>query len=311
MYWLGGFTGGNNVWGVSDGSTSSNWTTDAAGTQATSLVPGPTTTVNFSPNGAANQGATVLGTSMSVLGLAFSDTAAVSLQSDGNSLTIGGSGIAVGSGAGMVTLAAPITLGAAQQWTNNASNPLWIAGPVANSGKLLTVGGSGNTVVNAAISGAGGLTKTDAGTLVLGSNHTYAGATNINGGTLKAGIVLNGFGSGGAGWTGNGAPAFASDGSSLTLTFNTGGEGRSAFYNTPVPTGAFTASFIYQATGTPGQNWADGSAFVLQNSTAGAVRSAAPGASLDTRAFNPVRPSNSMFTPAAARSSAPITRRTG
>ena len=64
LYWQAPFSGGNNVWAVSNGLTvggASNWTTDAAGTAATSRVPGPTTTVNFSAARAANQARMVLG----------------------------------------------------------------------------------------------------------------------------------------------------------------------------------------------------------------------------------------------------------
>jgi len=49
---------------------------------------------------------------------------------------------------------------------------------------------SGNTItVNAAISGSGGLTQFDSGTLVLTGNNAYGGPTMIDGGTLMAGAV--------------------------------------------------------------------------------------------------------------------------
>jgi hypothetical protein len=48
----------------------------------------------------------------------------------------------------------------------------------------------------------------------------------------------------------------------LTVTTNNNGEANSAFYAVKMPTNAFTASFVYQATG---NNMADGSTFCLQN----------------------------------------------
>jgi fibronectin-binding autotransporter adhesin len=59
---------------------------------------------------------------------------------------------------------------------------------VTGSG-LFTVGGAGNTTINANLTHTGGLTKADAGTLTItGTGNTYAGATNVNAGTL----VVNG-----------------------------------------------------------------------------------------------------------------------
>jgi hypothetical protein len=55
----------------------------------------------------------------------------------------------------------------------------------------------------------------------------------------------------------------------IKLTNGAAGESRSIFYNTPQGVAAFTASFTYQAVGTPtGHQF--GATFVLQNSSAGA-----------------------------------------
>ena len=62
-----------------------------------------------------------------------------------------------------------------------AGNGLVIAG--ANS--MIRVDPGMQATINAAISGAGGLDKTDAGTLVLGGSNTYTGGTFVHGGVLS------------------------------------------------------------------------------------------------------------------------------
>ena len=60
----GAVSGHVNVWSISNGSSTSNWTTNAAGTTATGLIPGAGTTVYFSATGAGSQGSMVLGDPM-------------------------------------------------------------------------------------------------------------------------------------------------------------------------------------------------------------------------------------------------------
>jgi T5SS/PEP-CTERM-associated repeat protein len=71
---------------------------------------------------------------------------------------------------------------------------------------------------------------------------------------------INGFGTNGTGWTLNGGPTIVSD--VLTLTDDGGAEASSAWFSIPQTNNSFTASFIYQASGSL---QADGVTFVLQN----------------------------------------------
>jgi autotransporter-associated beta strand protein len=69
--------------------------------------------------------------------------------------------------------------------TNNSSNTQTINfAAITNNIDNTIDAASNNIVINAAIVGTGGITKAGAGTLILGTNNSYSGATTINGGTL-------------------------------------------------------------------------------------------------------------------------------
>lgn len=170
VFWKGGFAGGANVWAVSNGSTLSNWATDAGGAD-TGLVPGAAAAVTISATTATNQSSMILGADMTIDTLTISDTAAVSLNADGHTLTIansaGNGGITVDAAAGAAAINADLVLGGASPTiTHNGANDLAIGG---------------------VIGGSGGLIKDGTGTLILTANNTYTGDTNINAGILQVG----------------------------------------------------------------------------------------------------------------------------
>lgn len=111
-------------------------------------------------------------------------TGTYTLGTAGQTITLNG-GIKMNLGAGAATISSPVTLGAAQSWTNHSSGLLTIGtGAIANGGYLLTIGGTGNTTISGAIGGTGGLTKSGIGTLILSGVNDYSGTTTVAGGTL-------------------------------------------------------------------------------------------------------------------------------
>ncbi len=91
------------------------------------------------------------------------------------------------SGAAAFTIAGnSFALGAAGI-TNNSTSLQTINDDftIAATSTFATTTGGGNLALGGAISGAGGLTKTGAGTLTLTNSSTFTGATNVNGGTLE------------------------------------------------------------------------------------------------------------------------------
>ena len=186
--------------------------------------------------------------------------------------------------------------GGTLQLGDGATDPNMATSGIVNNSALVYNVASAQTAAYP-ISGSGSVTVTGStGTLLVTGSSTYTGPTFINGSTVKVQpggtFSVTGFGGTGAGWTLNGTgPGGPATVTSNTLLLGDGSpnEARSAFYNTQLPVGAFTASFIYQDVGAKA-NWDDGATFCIQSQSPTAVGGEAPG--WDTAAFRPAWPSS-------------------
>ncbi|HEX8912941.1 MAG TPA: autotransporter-associated beta strand repeat-containing protein, partial [Humisphaera sp.] len=199
------------TWNAFDASPTpnSNWTTDAAGAANANQIPGTTTDVHlYASNATAANLSTTLGQNFTVKSLTVdggSLNQPVSVASGGagaNTLTLapaaGGVGLLVAAGAGATTVTAPVALGSAQTWTNNSSATLTVSGPsLAIGTNNLALGGTGNTVIAAPITGGGTITKTQGGgtsttggtVTISGNNAAFTGNVTVASGPL---VITNG-----------------------------------------------------------------------------------------------------------------------
>ncbi len=149
---------------------------------ATTVSQGVLNIRNDSALGSASAGTTVA----SGATLQIQDSITVS----GEALTISGSGVsdtgALRNMLGNNTWTGNLALGAAATIASD-SGTLNLNGTVNNAGHLLTVAGDGNTTINGALTGAGGLAKTGDGTLTLAGANSFTGNITISGGTLLLG----------------------------------------------------------------------------------------------------------------------------
>ena len=132
------------------------------------------------PSVAVVAGASSLGNAASAVSLGNAFGKGV-LSYTGNSATFT-RGFTVAAGGGQIDTATP------GQTLVLATGNITATGP-------LTIGGDGNTQLNSVVSGAGSLTKTGAGRLIINASQTFTGVVAIGQGTLKM--------SGGATFTAN------------------------------------------------------------------------------------------------------------
>jgi autotransporter-associated beta strand protein len=218
-----------------DGSTSGSWSNS---TNWNTLLTGAGTDVSVGTGndlvfttsaGALNFSQTIdTGAALAVNSLLFnaSATSAITIAEGtaGSSLLLGGGGITLDAGTGAHVISAPLALSAAQTWANNSASVFTVSGPVSADVNLLTAGGTGNITIGGVVSGSGGLTKNDAGTLRLDGVNTFTGVTTLNAGTLMATTSAQALGTGAASLMLNGgtlhlaADASTSFGRNTTIT---------------------------------------------------------------------------------------------
>ncbi len=124
----------------------------------------------------------------SVLDLLFQNTGyAVSIGAGTpttSTLAPGTSGITMDNGAGANTISSDVMLNGPQTWTNNSSSLLTIGGGVTTGGNLLTIVGSGSTIMSRTIGRNGKPTAGGTGTLSLSGANNCCGGTTVSGGAL-------------------------------------------------------------------------------------------------------------------------------
>lgn len=190
------------------------------------------TVVNLSYFGAANGTLAVSGGTANLAGVNYNASASSSgaiTLSGGGRLNIGAGGFTdTGSGTHTTTLGAG-TIGAFGNWTNAFNISLTDASTGTTFNTLDSVDGvTARTVtLSGALSGAGALKKSGAGTLVLAGTNNYAAATVVSNGTLLVNGSIGGTGVTVAGGTlgGNGtvaAPVTVGTGGTLAAGANIG-----------------------------------------------------------------------------------------
>jgi len=196
-YWKGGFAGANSIWAASNGSTASNWVTNADGTGDTGLVPGATTDVTFSATGATLPASTTLGADMTFNSLTILTTASLTLQADGHTLSLLGAGpLVVGAAAGAVVLNTDLVLDASTPILNiDNANGVTLGGSLLAANAVeITKMGDGTLFLTGPASQHNAQTSILGGAIAISSESALGAnpaslATDhlfLNGGTLRA-----------------------------------------------------------------------------------------------------------------------------
>lgn len=208
---------GNTVWGGTAGVLVLNGTNNYTG--GTSLAAG---TLRLGSKDALGTGLlTVTGASTLQAGVNLSGANAIA-----NALTLS-AGLTVAGSENLTIGGTTLVSGANRTITNNlTAGKLTLAGNVTLSNnataRTLTIAGTGDTDITGVVAdfstGSGPLVKSGTGTLTLTNSNTYTGATTINGGVLRAGILANGGTASSIGDSSNAAANLVLGGGTLNYT---------------------------------------------------------------------------------------------
>lgn len=184
---------GQTIW-INPSTAPQDWNTDANWNPATfPNSVNANATFNFSPAGDAQinlSGAVTIGTldygnqfNLTLANMPFTfDINAAGNDGAGDAMVIvsgmGGTGsLTIGNN---ITAVDPLTFNV----TTGVPNGLIVNGDIDNGGVNLTFIGTGNSTVDGAISGTGGLNMNGTGILNLGGTNLFTGTTTVNSGTL-------------------------------------------------------------------------------------------------------------------------------
>ena len=190
LYWLGTTDGNFNA---------DNWTSTSGTAVVSGLIPASNDALHFNTAEASFNdvaGSFTINNNLADLtglALAITDNSATAdFNITGNAITIGSAGITSqvlnGTGATLSFGGTGITLEAAASFNAILGN-LTINSLVDNGGNLLTVTGPGDTTINAALSGIGGLHKTGSGALQLAVSNSSSGPIEVSQGTVNASAI--------------------------------------------------------------------------------------------------------------------------
>ena len=186
MYFANGV--GGDLAAVTGGQT--NFATNLAGTNISTMLPTGGNDVFFASSNAASLG-TTLGGNFAVNSLTFGTganaaapvtiggTGTLTLNAGLSVVYNAGVGILKNAGAAAVTINAPLALATNQTWTNNSATALTV-GNVGLGSANLTLAGSGAQTINGVVSGSGTVLVTGSGPVTLGGANTSTGTTTIN-----------------------------------------------------------------------------------------------------------------------------------